>query len=256
MIIAPYLGFLIDWISMSDCSYGDMPVIGLINIWFPVERLPPPTQPPPTTITTSPALFSSLSFCLWHRSERMGSRHIEYQVADWGCHSGPQWSLVARCACPLVSTAGFVSRVCEGLSGRTGGVEEVAEQSAVPSLGPATHAVFFSIHHCQWTAEAGVWWLYLAYDGISHATCSTWNKSPVTHAFDWRSPTSYRVMTPQTSAQFATEIAVRPTCFRPRGAPGSMSAYSSGIKGRTFFVLLIVFVPECYSNVAQCERHT
>lgn len=43
-----------------------------------------------------------------------------------------------------------------GLSGRTGGVEEVAEQSAVPSLGPATHAVFFSIHHCQWTAEAGV----------------------------------------------------------------------------------------------------
>lgn len=116
MIIAPYLGFLIDWISMSDCSYGDMPVIGLINIWFPVERLPP--QPPPTTITTtSPALFSSLSFCLWHRSERMGSRHIEYQVADWGCHSGPQWSLVARCACPLVSTAGFVSRVCEGFVG-------------------------------------------------------------------------------------------------------------------------------------------
>ena len=227
--------------------------LGWLIFDFLLKGCPPPHPPPPTT---SPALFSSLSFCLWHRSERMGSRHIEYQVADWGCHSGPQWSPVARCACPLVSTAGFVSRVCEGLSGRTGGVEEVAEQSAVPSLGPATHAVFFSIHHCQWTAEAGVWWLYLAYDGISHATCSTWNKSPITHAFDWRSPTSYCVTIPQTLAQFSVESVVRPTCAYPRGAPGSINAYSSGIKGRTFFVLLIVFVAECYSNVAQCERHT
>lgn len=74
----------------------------------------------------------SLFFCLWHQSERMGSRHSEYQAADWGCHSGPQWTLVARCACPLVSAAGFVSWVCKGLSGWTDGAEEVAERSAVP----------------------------------------------------------------------------------------------------------------------------
>lgn len=82
----------------------------------------------------------------------MGSRRIEYQVADWGCRSGPQWTLLARCACPLVSTARFVSWVCEGLSGWTDGGEEFA----VPSLRPATHSVFFSIHHCQQTADAGV----------------------------------------------------------------------------------------------------
>ncbi len=35
-------------------------------------------------------------------------------------------------------------------------MEEVVERSAVPSLGPATHAVFFSIHHCQQAADAGV----------------------------------------------------------------------------------------------------
>lgn len=42
MVTPLYLGFLIDWMSMSHCSYGEMPVIGLINIWFLVEWLPPP----------------------------------------------------------------------------------------------------------------------------------------------------------------------------------------------------------------------
>lgn len=64
-------------------------------------------------------------------------------------------------------------------------------------------------------------------------------------------------MEPQTLAQFAVESVVRPLCIYPRGALRSINAYSSGIKGRTFFfVLLIVFVAERYSNVAQCERHT
>lgn len=33
--------------------------------------------------------LSSFFFYLGHQSERRGSRHGEYQVADWGCHSGP-----------------------------------------------------------------------------------------------------------------------------------------------------------------------
>ncbi len=59
----------------------------------------------------------------------------------------------------------------------------------------------------------------------------------------------------QTLAHFVAESTACPVCMYPRGAFGSISAYSSGIKGRTFFVLLIVFVAGCYSNVVQCERH-
>lgn len=143
---------------MSDCSHGDVPVIGLINIWFPVERMPPP-----------------LSLYQPHHGGRMGSGHCEYQVADWGCHSGPQWTLVARCACPLVSAAGSVSWVCEGFVGadrrrRWGGFRA----ECCPSLGPATHTVFFSLHHCHRTADDGVWWLDLAYGSFF----SSWNKYP------------------------------------------------------------------------------
>lgn len=46
---------------------------------FLLKAVPLPT-PSPCRV----ALFPHL----WH-SERMGNGHIEYQVADWGCHSGP-----------------------------------------------------------------------------------------------------------------------------------------------------------------------
>lgn len=70
--------------------------------------------------------FCTLSFSLRHPIERI-SWHTEYQVADWASHCRPWQTLVARCACPLVSAAGFVSWVGKGLSGWTDGEEEIAE---------------------------------------------------------------------------------------------------------------------------------
>lgn len=53
----------------------------------------------------------------------------------WLIGAVTQWTLAARCACPLVSAAGFVSWVCEGLLGWADSAEEVVELSAVPHWG-------------------------------------------------------------------------------------------------------------------------
>lgn len=118
---------------------------------------------------------SFLFFCfsvsrIEEEDHEFGTLSIKWLI---GAVTRHQWTLVARCACPLVSTARFVSWVCEGLSGWTDGVEEPAEQNAVSSPRPATHAVFSSIHHCQQTADSGVCWLHLSYGAIPHATCLT-----------------------------------------------------------------------------------
>lgn len=146
-----------------------------------------------------------------------------------------------------------VSWVCE-LSRWTDGVEELSGWSAVPSLRPATHTVFFSIHQCQDCADACIWWLYLSYGGISHATCSTRNKSH-THSSNWHFSMRYLGRLRQTLAQVATD-SICPLCVYPWGEIWSIKAYSSGIKGRPFFVLLIWFVAECYSNTVQRLSNT
>lgn len=173
MLISPYLGLLIDWISMSDCSYGEMPVIEQINIWFPVESLPP-------------ILFLSLCFLLSLASEWENGKSAQWISSGWLGLS--QWTPVDP-GCQMCLSSGVSSRICllglwefVGVDRRCGGG---CRAECCPSLGPATHTVFFSIRHCQYTADAGVWWLYLSYGGISHATCYTWTKSSITHAFDW-----------------------------------------------------------------------
>lgn len=93
MVISPYLGFLIDWISMSDCSYGDMPVIGLINIWFPVERLPP----------------LLLSFPLSLASEWENGKSAQWISSGWLGLS--QWTPVDP-GCQMCLSIGVSSRIC------------------------------------------------------------------------------------------------------------------------------------------------
>lgn len=228
-VIAPYLGIVIDWISMSDSSYGDTRVIGLINIWFPVERSPPPS------------FFCSLSFRLCHQSERMVRRHSEYQVADWGCHCGPWWTLVARCACPLVSAAGFLSWACEGLSGWTDGAEEIAERSAVPHWGPPlilSFSLFITASNL----------LMMVSDVFTYPMVPSpmlrvppeINLPLPPHGFDWQYWMSYFVMIPQTLAKVATDGTAYPSWIHPSGALGSIIAHSSGIKGKPF-----IFAIDC-----------
>lgn len=157
MLIAPYLGLLIDWISMSHRGYGDTSVTEQINIWFPVEKLPP-------------LLFLLLSLA----SEWENGKSTQWISSGWLGLS--QWTPVDL-GCQMCLSIGVSSRICllglwefVGVDRRCGGG---CWAECCPSLGPATHTVFFSIHHCQYTADAGVWWLYLSYGGTSHATYCT-----------------------------------------------------------------------------------
>lgn len=144
-------------------------------------------------------LFSPLTFRLTLASDWENGKSAQWISSGWLGLS--QWTPVDP-GCQMCLSIGISSRICllglwefVGVDRRCGGG---CWAECCPSLGPATHTVFFSIHHCQYTADAGVWWLYLSYGGIAHATCSTWTKSSITHAFDWHSSKTYFVMIPQT----------------------------------------------------------
>lgn len=105
MVISPYLGFLTDWISMSDCSYGDILVIGQINIWFPVERL---TDPPPLSFLLS---LSGIRVREWE----VGTVNIKWLIgAVTVDRSGPWLPDVLVHWCQQQDLSLGFARVCRG----------------------------------------------------------------------------------------------------------------------------------------------
>lgn len=128
--------WLIDWISMSHCSYVKICLIGLINIWFPVERLPP-----------SSLLLSSFLCLAW---EWENGKSAQWISSGWLGLS--LWTPVDP-GCQMCLSIGVSSRICLlGLRGFVGvdrRCRRGCRTECCPSLGPATHTVFFSIHHCQ-----------------------------------------------------------------------------------------------------------
>lgn len=111
--------------------------------------------------------FNSLSLCLEHQIDRMLRQHSEYQVADWGCQCEP--GCTSDVLVHWVSAGGFVFWVSKGLSWWTDWGD--CRARCCPSLGPASHSVFFSIYHCQETADPSVSWLYLS--RWCHLPCCT-----------------------------------------------------------------------------------